>query len=134
MSSVFDASALVALVKNEPGADITERLLADGAQRRLVHGANVSETLYHFLRRNEGARIEAALAAFAASGLVGREDMDRDFARSMARIKVSIPQASLGDCIALALAQRVGGTVVTADHPAFEQAAALGICSVTFIR
>lgn len=134
---VFDASALIAHAKREPGADVMDELLSDPSPTRLVHAANLSEVLYHFLKRGDQTGGHLVLRTHTGVGGVGletREDMDRLFWQSVAYIKAAIPQAALADSFGLALAQHVGGTVVTADHPAFEQAAALGICPVTFIR
>jgi PIN domain nuclease of toxin-antitoxin system len=131
---VFDASALVAYAKRESGAERVEPLLLDETGARIVHAVNLCEVYYHFLRRHDQRRGDTTLQSFLAAGLTTREDMDGGFWRSVARVKSDIPQASLGDCFAIALAARVGGTVVTADHPGFETAASLGICPVAFIR
>jgi predicted nucleic acid-binding protein len=41
---------------------------------------------------------------------------------------------SLADCFALALAERVGGTLVTSDHHEFDPIVPLAICPILFIR
>jgi PIN domain nuclease of toxin-antitoxin system len=131
---VFDASALIALLKDEPGAAETEALLADASSARLVHAVNLCEVYYHFMKLNLEYTFAAELVAIETGGLVPRQDLDRPFWRSVARLKALFQRASLGDCFAMALAQRVKGTIVTADHPAFSRAAVSGICQVTFIR
>lgn len=134
VTRVFDASALIALLKNEPGADVTRALLTDGLTTRLVHAVNSCEVFYHFARLGDLARAAIELDALEQGGLATREDMDRAFWQAVALLKAEIPHASLADCFVVILARRVAGTVVTADHPAFEAVAARGICPVTFIR
>lgn len=134
MIHVFDASALIAHAKREPGADLMDTLLSDASTTRVAHAANLSEVLYHFPKRNDQPGGHLVLHTLAVVGLETREDMDHPIWHAVAYVKAAIPQAALADSFGLALAQRVGGTVVTADHPAFEQAAALGVCPVTFIR
>ena len=41
---------------------------------------------------------------------------------------------SLADCVCPALAQFVGGQVVTSDHGEFDPIAEAGICPILFIR
>jgi hypothetical protein len=40
----------------------------------------------------------------------------------------------LADCFALALANKLGGTVLTSDRKEFEPVRILNICPITFIR
>ena len=43
-------------------------------------------------------------------------------------------RVSLSDCFAIALANQLGATVLTADHHEFDELARQGVCSVRFIR
>lgn len=47
---------------------------------------------------------------------------------------MAIPAASLADSCAIALAQRVNGTIVTADRPGFPPDRLEAVCPVRFIR
>lgn len=131
---VFDASALLAYLKDEPGSVKTAALLAETGVPRLVHAVNLCECYYHLMRHNNEQVANEAVVDLIGTGLVAREDLDALFWHDTARLKAEISHASLADCFAVALARRIGGTVVTADHPAFEAAAAREHCSVHFIR
>jgi len=102
---VFDASALIALMKDEPGAEETEALLVDGSVPRLVHAVNLCEVSYHFIKLKREDFLPVRLDAMTAGGLTIRDDLDRQFWGSVARLKARFPQAALGDCFAMALAQ-----------------------------
>jgi predicted nucleic acid-binding protein len=131
---VFDASALIAWLKHEPGAAATRDLLRDASSPRYAHAVNLCEVYYHFVKLAEEESVAARLRMLARSGLVTRDDIDADFWQDAARVKAAIQRVSLADCFAIAFARRVGGTVVTADHGEFDLVVARGICSVTFIR
>lgn len=134
LTRAFDASALIALIKNEPGAAITEALLADTSSVRLVHAVNLIEVYYHFVRLGDEARIEADLRELQQGGLITRRDIGFPFWRRVARLKADLRWVSLGDSFVIALAQEAGGEVVTADHGEFDLVAARGVCPVQFIR
>lgn len=131
---VFDASALLAQTNDEPGVEQVDRLLADTARNRIVHAVNLCEVYYHFLKRDSWPSAEQALREWERAGLRTRDDIDALFWRDVARIKADVQRVSLGDCFAIALARRVQGTVITADHGEFDLVVARGICPVTFIR
>ena len=131
---VFDASALIALLKREPGHVVTRSLLFDRSASRLIHAVNLCEVYYHVVRLADETRASRALRRFEQAGLVTREDLDPRFWRGVARVKANLQRVSLGDSFAIALAQRVGGEVVTADHGEFDLVAARGVCPVQFIR
>lgn len=134
MIHIFDASALIALLKSEPVADLTRALLSDKTAARFAHAVNLCEVYYYFARRGDESTVAATLDAFEQGGLTTRDDMDRSFWRTVARRKTEFQHASLADCFVVALAQRLDGTIVTADRPAFVPVAACTICPVLFIR
>ena len=59
--------------------------------------------------------------------------MDREFWERVGAHKAR-GQIALGDCFCLALAETLGGQVVTSDHREFDPLVPLGICPITFIR
>lgn len=134
IAHVFDASALIAFLKDEPGAEATEAFLTDASASKLVHAVNLCEVAYHFMKLNRDAAVAAELDALETAGLETRPDMDPHFWRSVARLKATIQHASLGDSFAIGLAERFGATIVTADRPSFQRAAEAGICRVVFVR
>jgi predicted nucleic acid-binding protein len=60
--------------------------------------------------------------------------MDSKFWREAGRIKAVYRRVSLADCCALALANRLGATLVSADRREFEPLLAVGICRIELIR
>lgn len=134
MIAVFDASALVAYLRDEPSAVPTRTLLLAPGTKRIVHAVNLCEVYYRFFRELGEADAEAAIAALEGTGLETRSDIDRAFWQDVGRVKADVRRVSLGDCFLIALARRVEGTVVTADHAEFDTVAGRGICPVLFIR
>jgi ribonuclease VapC len=105
---VLDASAILALLQEEPGADEVERLL-DGA---LMSCVNLSEVLQK--AEQHGVHIEGLEYDLEALGVEFR-DFDVSSARPTADAWSPGSGLSLGDRACLALAGRVGGTAVTTD-------------------
>lgn len=105
---VLDASAILALLQEEPGADEVERLL-DGA---LMSCVNLSEVLQK--AEQHGVHIEGLEYDLEALGLEFR-DFDILSAGPTAEAWSPDSGLSLGDRACLALAGRVGGTAVTTD-------------------
>lgn len=68
--SVFDACALIALLDDEPGAEVVETLLAEENRRCLVHILNVCEVYYHIYRRADlerAAKLPGILESLSSS-------------------------------------------------------------------
>ncbi len=110
-SIVFDASAILALLRDEPGANIVARYIGDG----LISGVNLQEVIKSLLRRE--VPIDAALAMLDALHLDVRPH-GRDDAVAAARLYPATKEfgSGLGDrtCMALAIAE--GLPVLTADR------------------
>ena len=130
----MDANALLASLRGEPGAEITDGLLADPNVECIAHSINLCEVYYDALRGQDHTAAEKALAVLAAIGLKERSDMDRDFWQLVGQLKVSPGKISLADCFVLALAIRTGGTLVTSDHHEFDAIVPLGLCPILFFR
>ncbi len=67
-------------------------------------------------------------------GLIIRNDMDYSFWQTAARIKAKYRRVSLADCLAIALADRLGCEIVTSDHHEFDALVEQSVCRVRFIR
>lgn len=134
MNLVYDSNVLIAYLEDEPGAEEVEALLADPSNIGFVHTINLCEVFYH-VRRKHGE--EAALDAYSGIQklrLSIREDMDEDLWQAAARIKADFRRVSLADCLCTALANRVGGEMVTSDRHEIEALAEAGVCVARFIR
>jgi PIN domain nuclease of toxin-antitoxin system len=110
-SIVFDASAILALLRDEPGADVVAQYIGDG----LISAVNFQEVIKGLMRRE--VPIDAAVAMLDALHLDvqphGRED-----AIAAAKLYPATKEfgSGLGDrtCMALAIAE--GLPVLTADQ------------------
>jgi ribonuclease VapC len=110
-SIVFDASAILALLRDEPGADVVAQYIGDG----LISAVNFQEVIKGLLRRE--VPIDAALAMLDALHLDVRPH-GRDDAVAAANLYPATKAfgSGLGDraCMALAIAE--GLPVLTADQ------------------
>lgn len=114
----LDASALLALLQNERGAEVVEDAIADGAT---ISTVNLAEALSTMARK--GADPAAALATMTERGVIGGAITVEPFtladAVETARLRPLTAKAglSLGDRSCLALARRLGTQALTADQP-----------------
>lgn len=108
---VLDASAVLALLAEEPGADEVEALL-DGAIMSAVNLAEVLQKSEQHGIDTEGLELDLEALGLEMSPFDVRQ------ARAAAEIWVRTPRAglSLGDRACLALAGTIGGLAVTTDR------------------
>ena len=108
---MLDASAVLALLAEEPGADEVEAIL-DGAVMSTV---NLSEVLQK--SEQHGIHTEGLEYDMEALGVEFRP-FDVSQARTSAEIWSKVPRAglSLGDRACLALARTIDGTAITTDR------------------
>ena len=133
MNVSLDAGPMVAYIQHEPGEDVVAGLLEDAETICYAHAINILEVHYHFLRGYNQQTADKALENLIADGVIIREDMDMDFLRMISALK-SRGRISLADCFCIALAQRLGGEVVTTDHHEFDALVSLNIVPINFIR
>jgi PIN domain nuclease of toxin-antitoxin system len=108
MTSVVDASVVLAWLQDEPGADEAERHLVDG----IIGAANWSEVLQK--ARQHGADAELVARLIASFGLEVADVTQQD-AEQAAALWRRGGGLSLADRLSLALGLRLGVAVVTAD-------------------
>jgi ribonuclease VapC len=114
--AVLDASALLAHLRNEPGADVVADAIAEGAT---IGAANLAEVLSR--AADHGADPAELLDDMTARGLldgaVTIEPLTTADAVEIARLRPLTHAAglSLGDRACLALAHRLEATALTAD-------------------
>ncbi len=133
MIYVHDASALIAYLRREPGAQSVIDVLLEQDSVHVVHAVNLCEVYYDAIRVSGQADAETALTELASLGIVTRHDLDDPLGKAVAGLKAGVG-LSLADCFALALTQRVEGVLLTADHREFDPLANQGICRIAFIR
>jgi PIN domain nuclease of toxin-antitoxin system len=133
MIYILDASAIIAWLRNETGADVVEQAVRDSGAQSLVHAINLCEVFYDACRNAGEARAQSVVSDLAAAGVAERNDFDQAFWMDAGRLKAG-GGISLADCFAVTLTNRAGGTLLTSDHHEMDKIAATGICSITFIR
>lgn len=99
----------------------------------MAHAVNLCEVYYDFHRAAGESAADGAIADMRTLGLVERGDFDEAFWKEVGKLKAR-GKISLADCCAVALANRVGGTLLTSDHHELDAVAAGGVCGITFIR
>ena len=131
---VFDACAVIALLRGEIGAEIVASLLDEPKNRCRLHAVNLCEVYYDGIRRgdtSDAARLEKLLTK---SGFDIETTVPQPLWEEVGRLKATFRRVSLADCFALAFALRENGTLITSDHHEFDPIAAAGICPLQFIR
>jgi PIN domain nuclease of toxin-antitoxin system len=133
MTYILDASAMIALIRRETGWDRVKDFLTKTGSVCCAHGMQLCEVYYGFLRASGAARAKSAIYDLYAGGITLREDLDTPFWQEASRIS-AVYGVPLIDSFCVALARRLKGEVVTADHKDFDPIAPLGLCVVQFIR
>jgi len=108
---VLDASALLALVHGEPGAERVRAVLG----RAVISAINLAEVVGRLSERG-GAAPDIRRALDRLHLTVLPVDKDLGYAAGFLRSTTRRLGLSLGDRICLALAARLGATALTADR------------------
>jgi predicted nucleic acid-binding protein len=117
MTYILDAFALMAYFKAEPGAARVEELLDEASktgQDLLMSVINLGEVIYKTARQFDIERAKETLGKIRQHPIT-LLDVDEDLALDAAALK-GTHRISYADCIAAALAQRLGATLVTGDE------------------
>jgi uncharacterized protein with PIN domain len=69
MSTVFDASVLIAFLRDEPGADAVQKLLEREPGSNYAHAFNLCEVYYDFWRAAGEDAAESAINDLLAIGI-----------------------------------------------------------------
>ena len=106
--SVLDSSAVVAFLKEEPGAAVVADLFADTSIPLYIHSANLCE-VFHIMWRREGeAQAQIYVDKILDAGVIERSDMDsafwRDAGSLIAARRIAGASLPLGDAFGVALA------------------------------
>jgi PIN domain nuclease of toxin-antitoxin system len=114
---ILDASALLAFLHGEPGAEVVADALNQGA---LISAVNWAEVLTKLAELGETP--EAVTQRLEKMGILGFaveiQPFDESYARGVARLRAATREQglSLGDRACLALADRLQLEVLTADR------------------
>lgn len=134
MNIILDACAVIAFFRDELGADVVQNHLLKSDCFCSIHAVNLCEVYYDFLKCNGSHEAEQITQQLIDAGVCVRNDLDFEFWQEAARFKATIKRIALADCFALALAQKISGTLLTSDRKEFEPIISLNICPIIFIR
>jgi PIN domain nuclease of toxin-antitoxin system len=130
---VLDASALIAFLRGEPGADVVEGYL--GPENSIyAHALNLCGVYYDFMGAAGEVSAENAIQDILLLGVQERGDMSPDFWRSVGKLKADYRRVSLADCCGLTLTGSPGAVLISADRHELEPIARASVCPVKFIR
>jgi len=130
---VLDACALIAYLRDEPGAEQVAQLVQDPKMVCIAHRLNLIEVYYEVLRQSNELTARQALAALQQDNVQERADFGYRFLFEVGKLKAS-QKLSLADCFCLALARKLQAVLVTSDHHEFDVIAATSPDSILFIR
>lgn len=108
---ILDASALLAIALNEPGAESVVRRMVWGGT--YIHAINAFEVAAKLMKK--AITEEDAWNAAAFGGVITIDDAGAPINRRAATLKYMNEHLSLGDCFCLALAEEMQGCAVTSD-------------------
>ena len=137
---VLDASAVLAYLNYEVGAEVVEELLTREDVLALLHAVNYVEIHYITARKLGAAGAQEVEDDIKNLGITIRRDMDADICRAAAEMRVIILDAgggsrgSLADCFCAALAEREKSRVVTSDGKDFKPIERAGRCEIDAFR
>lgn len=134
MIYVLDASAMIAFLRGEAGADVVAQCLLDANVKCYAHALNLCEVFYDFARAASREDALDAISDLALVGVIADAWMTPGVWQSAGMLKAELRRVSLADCFALELAERLKATIVTADHHEFDALAARGEYRIQFIR
>lgn len=134
MRFVMDSSSLIALLRDEAGAEMVADILSGADNSCAVHAVNMCEVFYEFRRSGDESVAQRVVHDLISTGLAVHGDMDTEMWQAAGRLKADVRRVSLADCFCLALADREDAEVVSADHHEFDAIAQRGTHAIRFIR
>ena len=118
---VLDACALIALLKNEEGADVVAAVYkqAESSEATLImNRVNLLEVYYGFYH-SDGKEYADKIMDGIAKSIVAISEFDNDIFLIAGRLKASY-SISLADSIVLAQTIVIEGELLTSDHREFD--------------
>ena len=134
MIYILDASAMIAFLRDETGAEVVSAALTDADSNSVAHALNMCEVYYDFHRASGESVADNAIEDLENLGVQVSEALTGDVWRKAAEIKSIHRRVSLADCFALTLAASLDAELLTADHHELDALVKYGICRIRFIR
>ncbi len=117
MKYVLDASAVLAYLRDESGAERMESVFAESAADIAMHSVNLLEVYYKLASYGGEAAAKEALDDIAALGVKTSETLDGSMRLRAGFYKIRYPFLSLADAICIAFAAQSRAVVLTTDRP-----------------
>ncbi len=131
MTEVLDASALLAYLQGEPGADVVSAAIGQGA---VISTVNLAEVLSKRADAGDNPDVlsDRLVKAGLFDGAIEVLDLTFDDAVQIARLRTPTRPwgLSLGDRACLALGRRRNARVITTDSASKELAIGVEVCSI----
>jgi PIN domain nuclease of toxin-antitoxin system len=134
MKTILDSSAVIAFLRDEPGADMVDGLFLDAENPCHIHALNLCEVFYNMTREFGEEHATEQIAEVQTLGLLCISDLDELLWLDAGRLKAEHRRVSLADCFGLALTRRLRGTFYTTDHHELDALKAAAVCEIEFIR
>ncbi len=117
MRFVIDASVAVKLLVDEPGSDVARKLAASGQESHAprLMASEIANALWRKERLGQIERADAGAALALMTDMPVRWGADEFVSADAVRLALALDHP-VYDCVYLALAHRIGATVVTADR------------------
>ena len=115
----LDACAVIAYLRQEPGADVLKALIELPTTFLAMHVCNLGEVYYDFFREDGITAAQTAWTHTLALPLELWREAGDAFIQRVGIIKVE-ERVSFADAFALALAERLSIPLVTTDHHEFD--------------
>ena len=115
----LDACAVIAYLRQEPGAEVLKALIELPTTFLAMHVCNLGEVYYDFFREDGLAAAQTAWTHTLILPLELRREADDAFIQRVGIMKVE-ERVSFADAFALALAERLSIPLVTTDHHEFD--------------
>jgi predicted nucleic acid-binding protein len=131
---VLDASAMIAFLRDEPGADAVAEALLDPESHCYAHALNLCEVFYDFQRAASRQEALRAISDLARMGVIEDANLAPPVWQAAGTLKANLRRVSLADCFAIELAERHKATILTADHHEFDVLAGQPMYLIRFIR
>lgn len=136
--SVLDSSAVVAFLKNEPGAAVVADLFADTTIPLYIHSAHLCEVFHIMWRRDGEAQAQIYIDKLLDANVIERSDMDGEFWRDASALiaarRIAGASLPLGDAFGVALARRLNAEFVTSDKHEIAPLHDANLVQALFIR
>lgn len=129
----LDACAVIAYLRQEPGAEVLKALIELPTTFLAMHVCNLGEVYYDFFREDGLTAAQTAWTHTLALPLELRREADDAFIQRVGIMKVE-ERVSFADAFALALAERLSIPLVTTDHHEFDAVERKGHFRVLWLR